>query len=83
MVLVEAKVMDSTHLELSKPIVSRQGVIVLVSVAESAEKDAERQQWIAASSSSLQMAYGESEPDFAPEHLRKKLIEQSTGNDSE
>ena len=71
MVLVKAKVMDSTHLELSKPIVARQGVIVLVSVAESAEKDTERQQWLAASSSSLQMAYGESEPDYSASMVRE------------
>lgn len=72
MVLVEAKVMDSTHLELSKPIEARKGVIVLVSVAESAEKDAERQQWLAASSSSLQMAYGNSEPDYSAGMVRER-----------
>jgi hypothetical protein len=48
-VVIEAKVVDSTHLELSKPIAARQGRIVIVAVAEPAEEDAERQQWFAAS----------------------------------
>lgn len=34
MVLVEAKVIDSTHLELSKPIETPHGQKVLVSLAE-------------------------------------------------
>ena len=51
MVLVEAKVVDSTHLELSKPIAARQGLTVFVSVVESGQKDAERQQWFAAAAS--------------------------------
>ena len=65
MVLVKAKVVDSTHLELSQPIATRKGLTVLVSVAESADKDAERQQWLAASAESLRAAYGESEPDYS------------------
>ena len=71
MVLVEAKVVDSTHLELSRPIAARQGLTVFVSVAEPREKDAERQQWLAASASSLQAAYGESEPDYSPSMVRE------------
>ena len=64
MVLVKAKVLDSTHLELSKPIATRKGLTVLVSIAESGDKDAERQQWLAASAASLHAAYGDSEPDY-------------------
>jgi len=64
MVLVKAKVVDSTHLELSKPIAARKGLTVLVSIAESGDKDAERQQWLAASAASLHAAYGESERDY-------------------
>ncbi len=64
MVLIEAKVVDSTHLELSKPIEARKGLTVLVSVAEARDRDAERQQWLAASAESLHTAYGESEPEY-------------------
>jgi hypothetical protein len=71
MVLVEAKVVDSTHLELSRPIGAGQGRTVFVSVAESRERDVERQQWLAASSDTLQSAYDESEPDYTPSMVRE------------
>ena len=71
MVLVAAKVLDSTHLELSKPIAARQGMTVFVSVAEGSERDSERQQWLAASASSLQAAYGESEPEYSASMVRE------------
>ena len=71
MVLVEAKVVDATHLELSKPIAARRGRTVFVSIAESVEKDAERQQWLAAAAASLQAAYGESEPDYSPTMVKE------------
>ena len=64
MVLVQAKVVDSTHLELSRPISTPQGGTVFVSVAEAGDGDAERQQWLAASAASLQTVYGESEADY-------------------
>jgi len=67
---MEAKVVDSTHLELSKPITERQGKIILVAVAEGGE-DAERQQWLAASTSSLRAVYGESEPDYKSSMIRE------------
>lgn len=66
MVLLEARVMDSTHLELSRPSAASRGRTVLVSVAEPAEQDAERRQWLANSVASLQAAYGDSEPEYTP-----------------
>ncbi len=68
---MEAKVVDSTHLELSKPIAERQGRIIIVAVAEGGEEDADRQQWLAASASSLHAAYGESEPDYTNSMIRE------------
>ena len=44
---------------------------MLVSVAESADKDAERQQWLAASAESLRAAYGESEPDYSASMVKE------------
>jgi hypothetical protein len=64
MILVEAKVVDSTHLELARPIAADKGRTVFVSVAESRERDSERQQWLTASGNALSAAYGESEPDY-------------------
>jgi hypothetical protein len=62
MVLVEAKVVDSTHLELSKPIGAPQGGTVFVSVADSA--DEERREWLEASARALESVYSETEPDY-------------------
>ena len=64
MVILKAKVVDSTHLELAEPIDACQGRSVLVSVAESPEADTDRQQWLAASESFLLKTYGDSEPDY-------------------
>ena len=72
MVLVEAKVMDATHLELARPIASEQGRTVFVALAEPGEQDAERRQWLAASAASLDAAYGESEPEYTPAMVRER-----------
>jgi hypothetical protein len=69
--LVEAKVVDSTHLELSKPIDTPRGRTVLVSVAESDEEDLERRGWLDSSTASLQSAYIESEPEYPLSMLRE------------
>ena len=71
MVLVEAKVVDATHLELSRPIATRRGRTVFVSVAESGEKDLERQEWLAVSGDGIRAAYGDSEPDYTPSMVRE------------
>ena len=71
MVLVEARVVDATHLELSKPIAARRGRTVFVSVAESGEKDVERQEWLAASCDRLSAAYSDSEPEYTPSMVRE------------
>ena len=64
MALMKAKVIDSTHLELSEPIAACKGLIVLVSVAETGDADVERDEWLNASGASLQAAYGDSEPEY-------------------
>jgi len=68
MVILEAKVVDPTHLELSRPIRAARGGTVLVSVAES---DDERTQWLAASAQGLVSAYGPDESDYSPDLLQK------------
>ena len=78
MMLLKARVMDSTHLELSRPIATARGRTVLVSVAEPAEQDAERRQWLANSAASLQAAYGDSEPEYTPAMVRESNPDYST-----
>jgi hypothetical protein len=71
MVVIKAKVIDATHLELSRPIAAPDGGTVLVSVAGSGEEDDERLQWLATSAEALQSAYGESEPAYTLPMLRE------------
>lgn len=74
MVLIEAKVVDATHLELLKPIAANRGKTVFVAVAEFSEKDVERQQWLAGSTAALQAAYGASEPDYTTALVRESNL---------
>ena len=71
MIMVKAKVMDSTHLELSKPIAVGPGGTVLVMVTESSERDSERQLWMDGSADSLRRAYGDSEPEYTRAMVRE------------
>lgn len=71
MVLVKAKVVDSTHLELSRPLLEPEGTVVLISVADLDTPDtpddhtAERQPWLTTSAASLSRAYDEGEPEYS------------------
>lgn len=71
MVLVQARVMDSTHLELATPIVADRGGNVFVVVTELKDADAERRQWLDGSSDSLRNAYGDSEPEYTHSMVRE------------
>ena len=71
MVLVQAKVLDPTHLELARPIAAGRGGNVLVVVTEPTNADAERQQWLDGSAACLQNAYGDSEPEYTPSMVRE------------
>ena len=71
MVLLEAKVMDSTHLELSRPIAVSRGRSVVIVVAEPAERSDERRQWIEGGAAGLQAAYGDAEPEYTPAMVRE------------
>jgi hypothetical protein len=64
MVVVEALVMDATHLELSRPIDTPPGEKVVVSLLDPAREDSERDAWLAISHSALASAYGDSEPEY-------------------
>lgn len=72
MVLVQAKVLDATHLELARPIAANHGGNVFVIVTESTKAADERQQWIDGSSESLRKAYGDAEPEYTPSMVRER-----------
>jgi hypothetical protein len=72
MVFVQAKVVDATHLELSKPIPGPPGRKVLVSVAESSDADGDHEPWLTLSIEGLRSAYGESEPEYGPSTGREQ-----------
>jgi len=78
MVLVQAKVLDSTHLELAKPIAANPGGNVFVLVTESTIADAERQEWLERSSESLNNAYSDSEPEYIVSMVRETNPEYGT-----
>ena len=71
MVIVKARVMDPTHLELAKPIAPGCSGNVFVVVTEPRDADAERRQWLDQSSETLRSAYGDSEPEYTPSMLRE------------
>ena len=75
MVLVQAKVEDATHLELHEPIGGQVGREVLVTVAESSDADADREQWLALSVEGLRSAYGDCEPEYSPAMVREPNAE--------
>ena len=71
MIVLKAKVVDPTHLELSKPIQAACGETVLVSLMVGAPESAERQDWLALSAEGLQPAYGDSEPEYTIKMVRE------------
>ena len=71
MIVLKAKVVDPTHLELSKPIPACCGETVLVSLTVGNQDDRERQEWLAMSAKGLQPAYGDSEPEYKISMVRE------------
>jgi len=65
---VEAKVIDSRHLKLKKPIQIEPGSTVMITI-ESTEGIAEDLEWYLISSQGLVGAYGEDEPEYSLERI--------------
>jgi hypothetical protein len=63
MQVIEAQVMDATHLELTSPIQVPRGSKVVISIV-TPEIDKEHKEWIEMSLQRLQSAYGPDEPDY-------------------
>ena len=61
---VQAKVVDSTHLELSKPINIPAGREVKISVLSQELLEQERKEWEKISLQGISDAYAESEPEY-------------------
>jgi hypothetical protein len=64
MVMVEARVVDATHLELTRPIDTPPGGRVVVSLLDPAHEDKDRDSWLALSLGTLAFSYGDTEPEY-------------------
>jgi hypothetical protein len=67
--VVEAKVIDSRHLKLKKPIMIEPGSTVMITI-ESTEGNAENLDWYLVSSQGLGEAYGEEETEYSAERIK-------------
>jgi hypothetical protein len=56
---ITAKLLDSTHLELSQPLSFRQGNIISIFIPDVVEKNVEENLWIEASKNHFLAAYDE------------------------
>jgi len=65
MVVMEARVVDPTHLELAQPIATPAGAKVVVSLADPTRSDKDRDEWAAFSLAGLNSAYTDSEPEYS------------------
>ncbi|NCO40257.1 MAG: hypothetical protein COZ06_03930 [Armatimonadetes bacterium CG_4_10_14_3_um_filter_66_18] len=70
MLLAEARVVDSTHLELLSPIAVHPGRRLFVSVVQRPTADDERAEWLRLSAQGLEAAYGADEPDYPASSVR-------------
>jgi len=68
MQIIDAQVMDPTHLELKSPIKVPHGSKVVISILPP-EIDMEHNQWIQISLQHLQSAYGTNEPDYTLKNI--------------
>ncbi len=71
MVVLEARVVDSTHLELSRPIDTPLGRKVVISVTEAKKDMDEHALWLAASAEGLRSAFGDSEPEYTLDMVKE------------
>ena len=78
MTILRAKVLDATHLELSKPIFEPRGRDIVITVADANSTDMSREQWLALSCQSLSKAYSNLEPEYTPSMVRERNPEYNT-----
>jgi hypothetical protein len=67
---IEARVIDSKHLELKQPIKIAPGSNVIIKI-ETAESIAEDCEWYQLTSANLEAAYGNDEPEYLREMIKK------------
>ncbi len=71
MTLLQARLIDSTHLELAEPVDLPAGRKLLVSVVETDDEHDEHQQWLASSEATLRTAYSDAEPDYSLDLIKE------------
>jgi hypothetical protein len=79
MVVVEARVMDATHLELTRPTDTPTGGKVVVSVIDPAREVNDRDAWLSLSLGTLASAYGDSEPEYTQGMIKEPNPEYGKG----
>ena len=72
MVVMQARVIDSTHLELAEPLQAAQGDPLVVSISEPNDDMAERDAWLLLSADSLGCAYADSDPEYSLAMVRER-----------
>lgn len=70
MTVMEARVVDSTHLELLEAIDAPSGHRLIISAVDPKEDTGERSDWLQLSAQGLERAYGEDEPEYSPEMIK-------------
>ena len=71
MTILEARIVDATHLELSKPVDLPTGSKLVISVVELDTEIDQRSQWLAASERALGDAYGDADPDYSLDLIKE------------
>ncbi len=75
MPVLEARMVDSTHLELAEPVDLPPGRKLVVSIVDTEQDDEERHQWLAVSEAGLQDAYSATEPDYLLNQIKEPNLE--------
>ncbi len=71
MTVLEARIIDATHLELAEPVDLPAGRKLVVSLVDAEQDYDQRQQWLAASAAGLQEAYSDSEPNCSLDQVKE------------
>jgi hypothetical protein len=70
MEVIEAHVLDSTHLELAHPVQAMAGEKVWVAIGSSQGVAEEHHDWVQMSMQKLSSAYGPDEPEYSLDRIK-------------
>jgi hypothetical protein len=70
MELIEAQVLDESHLKLSHKLTLPPGARIFITISASDQVE-EEQAWVRLAAQQLEMAYGEEEPDYSVQSIKQ------------